>query len=120
MRDASGHSFGDNQGLWQQQVQLSQGQWRREDAAGAIRSAGWWESVTVIWPPAGMPERRPPLLQSALVAAFDRIAPSILELMAVSARRLLERQDATRAVLPSARRQLGTATRELPQTRQAP
>ena len=42
MRDASGHSLpGDNRGLWQQQVQLARGHWRREDAAGAIRTAGW-------------------------------------------------------------------------------
>jgi hypothetical protein len=38
MRDASRHSLvHDDQGLWRQ-VQLSRGNWRREDAAGAIRS----------------------------------------------------------------------------------
>ena len=39
MPDASGHFLSpDNQGLWQRHVQLSRGHWRREDAAGAIRS----------------------------------------------------------------------------------
>ena len=49
-----------SQGLWQHQVQLARGHWRHEDAAGAIRSAGWRESVTVIWSPALAPDRRPP------------------------------------------------------------
>lgn len=37
----------DSHGPWQQQVHLSRGHWRREDAAGAIRSAGWWESIAM-------------------------------------------------------------------------
>ena len=79
MRDPSGHSLPrDNQGRWQQ-VQLSQGHWRREDAAGAIRSAGWWESVTVTWSSAPAPDRRPDVLPRALAAATDMIAPVIAD-----------------------------------------
>ena len=75
MRDASGHSLlRGNHGLWQQQVHLSRGHWRREDAAGAIRSAGWWESVTVTWSPAPAPDRRPAMQRRALAAAGDMIA----------------------------------------------
>jgi len=49
--------------LWlEQHVQLSRGHWRREEGAGAIRSAGWRESVTVTWLSTTTPERRPPLL----------------------------------------------------------
>jgi hypothetical protein len=104
----------------QPRVQLSRGHWRREEREGAIRTAGWWESVTVTWPSAAAPEHRPPFLRSALAAAFDTIAPSIAELVAASARRLLERQHGTRTAFPSARRQLRTVTRELPQSEQSP
>ena len=72
MRDASGHSLpGDNRGLWQRQVQLSRGHWRRDDAAGAIRSAGWWESVTVTWSLAPAPDRRPAVRQLLSSAARE-------------------------------------------------
>ena len=46
--------------LWlEQHVQLSRGHWRREEGAGAIRSAGWRESVTVTWLSTTTPERVP-------------------------------------------------------------
>src|SRR5215813_2742634 len=80
MHDASGRSLlRDNQGLGQQQVQLSRGHWRRQDATGAIRSAGWWESVTVTWSPAPAPDRRPAVLQRTLRAAAGMIAPVLAD-----------------------------------------
>jgi hypothetical protein len=93
MPDASAHSLPrDHQRLWQRQVQLSRGHWRREDAAGAIRSAGWWESVTVTWSPAPAPRRRPAVLQRALATAADMIAPVLADVAAASTRRLLDRR----------------------------
>ena len=94
MQDASGRSLlRDNQGLWQQQVQLARGHWRRQDAAGAIRSAGWWESVTVTWSPAPSPDRRPAVLQRTLEAAAGMIAPVLADVAVTSARRLLQRRN---------------------------
>jgi hypothetical protein len=95
-------------------VQLSRGHWRREEADGAIRSAGWWEAVTVTWSPAAAPGHRPRLWHRALAAAVDTIAPSVAELVAASARHLLERQRGTRVVVHSSRRQLPTTARALP------
>jgi hypothetical protein len=122
MRDASGHSLPrDNQGLWQREVQLSRGHWRREDAAGAIRSAGWWESVTVTWSPAPAPGRRPAVLQRALATAADMIAPVLADVAVASTRRLLDRR--RHRVLPvasSLRRQLVSAARELPRSDRTP
>ena len=106
----------DSQGLWRQQVQLSRGHWRREDAAGAIRSEGWWESVTVTWPPAPAPGRRPALLQRALAATADMIAPVLADVAVASTRRLLERRHRLYPVASSARRQLASAARELPRS----
>lgn len=121
MRDASGHSLpGDNQGLWQQQVQLSRGHWRREDAAGAIRSAGWWESVTVTWSPAPAPDRRPAVLQRALAAAADMIAPVLADVAVTSARRLLQRRHHRLLVASLLRRQLVSAGRGLPRSGRTP
>jgi hypothetical protein len=94
-------------------VQLSRGHWRRDKADGAIRSAGWWEAVTVTWSPA-TPGHRPRLWHRALAAAVDTIAPSVAELLAASARHLLERQRGTRVVVHSSRRQLPGAARALP------
>src|SRR5207247_9459006 len=82
-----------SQGLWQQQVQLSQGHWRRQDAAGATRSAGWWESVTVTWSPAPAPDRRPAMLQRTLEAAAGMIAPVVADVAVTTARRLLHRRN---------------------------
>jgi len=104
-----------NQRPWpQQQVQFSRGQWRRDEADGAIRSAGWWEAVTVTWSSAPASGHRPRLWHRALVAAVDTIAPSVAELVVASARHLLDRQRGTRAVVPSARRELPGAARALP------
>jgi hypothetical protein len=90
MRDPSGHSLPrDNQGRWQQ-VQLSRGHWRREDAADAIRSAGWWESVTVTWSSAPAPDHRPAVLPRALAAATDMIAPVLADVAITSIRRLIQ------------------------------
>ena len=115
MRDASGHSLpGDNRGLWQQQVQLSRGQWRRDDAAGAVRSAGWWESVTVTWSPAPAPDRRPAVLRRALEAAADMIAPVVAAAAVTGARRLLHRRSHRLLVASLLRRQPASAARELP------
>ncbi len=95
-------------------MQLSRGHWRREEADGANRSAGWWEAVTVTWSPAATPGHRPPLWHRALAAAVDTIAPSVAELVAASARHLLERRRGTRVVVHSSRRQLTGAARALP------
>ena len=121
MRDASGHSVAhESQGQWRQQVQLSRGHWRREDAAGAIRSAGWWESVTVTWSPAPAPVRRPALLQRALAAAADMITPVLADVAVAGTRRLLERRHRVYPVASSARRQLASAARELPRSDRTP
>jgi hypothetical protein len=116
MRGSSGHRrVHSSQRLWlKQQVQLSRGHWRHDEADGAIRSAGWWEAVTVTWSPAATPGHRPRLWHRALAAAVDTIAPSVAELVAASARHLLERQRGTRLVVDSSRRQLPGAARALP------
>jgi hypothetical protein len=116
---AAGHSLpGDNQGLWQRQVQLSRGHWRREDAAGAIGSAGWRESVTVTWWLAPAPDRRPAVPQRALAAAADMIAPVLAD--ATVTRRLLQRRYQGRLVASLLRRQLASAARELPRSGRTP
>jgi hypothetical protein len=122
MRDASGHSLsGDNQGLWQRQVQLSRGRWHREDAAGALRSAGWWESVTVTWSPAPAPDRRPALLQRALAAAAGLIAPVLADAAIIGTRHLLRRRYRGLPVASRRRRQLlVSAGRELPRSDRTP
>jgi hypothetical protein len=116
MRDRSSHPRIDSsQRLWlEKRVQISRGHWRRDEADGVIRSAGWWEAVTVTWSPAATPERRPPLWQRTVAAALDTIAPSVTELVAAGARHLLERQRGTRVIARSSRRQLPTAARALP------
>jgi hypothetical protein len=123
MRDAQDHGrAGQSQGLWlARQLQLSRGQWTRDEQAGAIRSAGWWESVTVTWSPAAPPEHPPPLLRRALAAAFDTTAPLIAEALAAGARRLLEHRPRGRMeTAASRRRQLPTAARALPRSDQTP
>jgi hypothetical protein len=121
MRGASDHDRSQQgQGLWQQQVQLSRGHWRREQAGGSIRSAGFWESVTVTWSPAPAAERRPAVLQRALAAAADMIAPVLADVAAASARRLLDRRHRTHPVTSSLRRQLASVVRELPRSDQTP
>jgi hypothetical protein len=117
MQDASGHPLSrDNQGLWPQQAQLSRGHWRREDAAGAIRSAGWWESVTVTWSPAPAAERRPAILPRALAAAAGMIAPVLADVAVTSTRRLLQRRDHRRLAASLLRRQPVSAGREPPRS----
>jgi hypothetical protein len=121
MHDASGHPLSsDNQGLWPQQVQLSRGHWRREDAAGAISSAGWWESVTMTWSPAPAPDRRPAILPRVLAVAADTIAPVLAEIAVISTRRLLQRRDHRRLVASLLPRQPVPAVRELPRSGQTP
>ena len=94
MRDASGHSLPrDYQGPWPRQVHLSRGHWRHEDAEGAIRGAGWWESVTVTWSPAPAPGRRPAVLPQVLAAVADMIAPVLADVAVTGTRRLLQRRD---------------------------
>jgi hypothetical protein len=105
----------EGQGPWRQQVRLSHGHWRREDAAG-IRSAGWWESVTVTWSPASAPGRRPARLERALAAAADMIAPVLADVAVAGTRHLLERRLRRYPVASSARRQLSSAARELPRS----
>jgi len=119
MRDASCHPH-ENRALWRQQVQLSRGHWRREEAAGAIRSAGRWESVTITWSPTPAPERRPAALQRALAAAADVIAPLLADVAVASTRRMLDRRHRTRPVAFSLRRQLASGTRELPRSERTP
>jgi hypothetical protein len=121
MQDASGRSLlHDSQRLWQQQVQLSRGHWQREDAAGAIRSAGWWESVTVTWSPAPAPDRRPAVLQRTLEAAAGMIAPLLAEVAVSSARRLLQRRNHRLLVASLLRRQMVSADRKLPRSDRTP
>ena len=120
MRNPSGHSLPrDNQGRWQQ-VQLSRGHWRREDAAGAIRSAGWWESVTVTWSPAPAPERRPDVLPRALAAATDIIAPVLADVAITSIRRLIQPGHRGFPVVSVLRRRLVSAPRALPRPNRTP
>jgi hypothetical protein len=115
MHDASGRSLPrDSQRLWQQQVQLSRGHWRLQDAPGAIRSAGWWESVTVTWSPAPAPDRRPAVLRRTLEAAAGMIAPVLAAAAVTSARRLLRRRSHRLLVASLLRRQPVSAARELP------
>jgi hypothetical protein len=121
MHDATGHPLpSDNRGLWPQQVQLSRGHWRREDAAGAISSAGWWESVTMTWSPAPAPDRRPAILPRVLAVAADTIAPVLAEIAVISTRRLLQRRDHRRLVASLLPRQPVPAVRELPRSGQTP
>jgi len=63
------------QGPWLERVQVARGRWRREEQAGAIRSAGWWESVTVTWSPAATPPSRFPRLHRALATTLETLAP---------------------------------------------
>jgi hypothetical protein len=115
MHDASSRAQPrDSQGLWQKQVQLSRGHWRREDAAGAIRSAGWWESVTMTWSPAPAPARRPAALQRTLEAAADIIAPVLADIAVTSARRLLLRRKHRLLAASLLRRQPISAVRKRP------
>ena len=116
MRGSSRHSLvhGSQRLRLEQRVQLSRGHWQRDEADGAIRSAGWWEAVTVTWSPAATPGYHPRLWHRALAAAVDTIAPPVAELVAASARHLLERQRGTRVVVHSSRRQLPGAARALP------
>ena len=115
MHDASGHPLpGDYRGLWPQQVLLSRGHWRREDAAGVITSAGWWESVIMTWSPAPAPGRRPAILRRAGPAAAGVIAPVLAEIAVTSTRRLLQRRDHRRLVASLLRRQPVPAGRALP------
>jgi hypothetical protein len=121
MHDASGRSpLRDNQAHWQQQVQLSRGHWRRADAAGAIRSAGWWESVTVTWPPAPALTRRPAMLQRTLEAAAGMIAPVFADVAVTSARRLLQHRNHRLLVASLLRPQPAPAARQLPRPDQTP
>ena len=120
MHNASGHLLpGDNQGLWPQ-VQLSRGHWRREGAAGAISSAGWWESVTVTWSPAPAPDRHPAILPRVVSAAADMIAPALAAIAVTSTRRLLQRRDHRRLVASLLWRQPVPAGRELPRSGRTP
>src|SRR5215475_5032974 len=120
MRDRSSHPWmNSSQRPWlEKRVQISRGHWRRDEAGGAIRSAGWWEAVTVTWSPTAPPGHRPPLWQRA--PTVDTIVPSVAELLAASARHLLERERGTRVVVHSSRRQLPGAARALPRSGQLP
>ena len=126
MRHSSDHPppYG-NQGLWRQQVQLARGHWRREEAAGTVRSAGWWESMTVTWSPAPAPEHRLPehrsaVLQRALAVAADMIAPLLADVAAARARRLLDARHRGHPVTSSFRRQVASVARELQRPDETP
>src|SRR5579859_441830 len=121
MNDAPGRPpLRNSRGLWQQQMQLSRGRWRRQDTAGAIHSAGWWESVTVTWSPPPAPDRRLALPQRALAAAADMIAPVLADLAVTSATRLLQRRNHRLLVASLLRRQKASAARELPRLDRTP
>jgi hypothetical protein len=120
MHNASGRSLPrGNQGL-RQQVQLSRGRWRREDASGAIRSEGWWESVTVTWSSAPVPAHRPAVLQRTLAAAADMIAPVLADVAVTGARRLLQRRNHRLLVASLLRRQPVSAARKHPRPDRTP
>src|SRR5689334_10398278 len=122
MHDTSGHPLpGDYRGLRPPQVLLSRGRWRHEDAAGAITSAGWWESVTMTWPPAPAPGPRPAILRRAGPAAAGVIAPVLAEIAVTSTRRLLRRRDHRRLVASLLlRRPPAPAGRALPRSGRTP
>lgn len=113
MRGVNGRRARENPWL-EQQVQFARGHWRREEQAGAVRSAGWWESVTVTLSPAAAAARPPSLLRRAAAVAADAIVPSLAELAAAGAQHLLDRWRVTRALRQPARRQLPAAVRALP------
>ena len=102
-------------------MQLARGHWRREEASGTVRSAGWWESVTLTWAPAPASEHRPPehrpaVLQRAFAAAADVIVPLLADVAAASARRLLDVRHRGHPVASSVRRQVASVARELQQS----
>lgn len=106
-------------------MQLARGHWRREEAGGTVRSAGWWESMTVTWAPAPAleqrpPEHRPAVLQRALAVAADVITPLLADVAAASARRLLDARHRRHLVASSARRQLTSAARGLQRPDETP
>jgi hypothetical protein len=105
-------------GAVEQRIQFSRGHWRREEAAGAIRSAGSWESVTVTWSPveSGTARgRRPGLLRQALSTAAETIVPAIAEAVASRAVRSIDR----RALVRGTRRILPAGPRALPRSERA-
>ena len=102
------------QGRWLERVQVARGHWRREEQPGVMRSAAWWESVTVTWSPAPAPDRRPAVLQRTLGAAADMIAPVLADVAVTTARRLLQRRNHRLLVTSLLRRQPVSAARELP------
>lgn len=109
------------QGRWLEHVQVARGHWRRDEQAGAIRSAGWWESVTVTWTSAATPPGRSPWPRRALATALETLGPPAAELMAATAWRLLDCTHGTRAaVLSPRRRQLPGAIGALPRPDHAP
>jgi hypothetical protein len=103
---------------FEQRVQFARGHWRREEESGAVRSAGWWEAVSVTWSAAAAPSYRPRLWHRALATAVDTMTPAITpviaELAVAGARRWLERQRGARMLLASPRRQLPAPARALP------
>lgn len=103
-----------------QRVQFSRGHWRSEASGGAIRSAGWWESVTVTWSSAPASERRPAALHRVLATAAEAFGPVVADLIVASGQRLLERPRGGRTALPVARRRLPALTRALPRPDRTP
>jgi hypothetical protein len=97
-----------------ERVNLSRGHWRSEDRDGAVRSAGWWESVTITWSPPPAPERHSAVLHRALAAAVDLIAPALADLVAEATRHALEQRYRGRRISSSPRRLLPPAARALP------
>lgn len=91
-----------------------------QDAAGAIRSAGWWESVTVTCSAAPAPDRRPAVLQQALATAADMIAPVLADVAVTGTRHLLQRRNRRLLIASLFRRPLVSAGRELPRSARTP
>jgi hypothetical protein len=100
----------------EQRIQFARGHWRRDEQAGAIRSAGWWESVTVTLSPAGAPTRTPSLLHRALAGAVDTIVPALADAVAARAMQLMDHRSGARAALTPLRRRLPASPRALPST----
>jgi hypothetical protein len=125
MRDESYLSPAGQRARLAPRVELARGHWHREEAGGSVRTAGWWESVTVTWPaPAPDPARAHPLLRHAAVTAIDAMAPVLAGLAAAGAQRLITSRfrpagigGGASAVRAAAARALPAARRALPAAR---
>ena len=121
MRDGNDLSPAGQRARLAPRVELARGHWHREEAGGSVRTAGWWESVSVTWPapaPAD-PGRAHPLLRHAAVTAIDAMAPVLAGLAAAGAQRLITSRLRPAAVGGSRSAVRAAAARVLPAARRA-